>query len=235
VRIGKLSNKMAKFAKIIHENNENFLIDKFISLFIEKLANIRKSRFSFVLTGGESPIKLYKKLAQNKKIVWRKIDFFIGDERFVNEHSMHSNIRMCKKYLLNKINISSKQIFNITINKKSVKENAQDYEKKIKKYFFKKKIVFDLILLGIGNDGHIASLFRNNINNKLNRNVSYVKRKDFSRITLTLKCINKSRSLFVWAPGRKKLNIVKKILSDQKFKYPVSFLKKKNNFLFYSH
>ena len=59
---------MAKFAKKIHENNEILLIKKFIRLFKYKLQDYKKRRFSFVLTGGDSPIKLYKYLARNKKI-----------------------------------------------------------------------------------------------------------------------------------------------------------------------
>jgi len=224
---------MAKFAKIIHQNNEIFLIKKFIRLFESKIRNKRKKRFSFVLTGGESPIKLYKHLAKNKNIAWKKIDFFIGDERYINENSKNSNIKMCKKYLLDKINISNNQIYKISTNKKSIKKSVEDYNIKINKYFSNNKVVFDLILLGIGKDGHIASLFKNNIKNKTNKIVNYVERKDFLRITLTLKCINNSKSIFLWAPGKEKAVIIKKILSDKKLKYPASYLKKKNNFLFH--
>ena len=224
---------MAKFAKIIHQNNENYLIKKFIRLFKAKIRNKGKRRFSFVLTGGRSPIKLYKHLAKSKNITWKKIDFFIGDERYVNETSKNSNIKMCNKYLLNKIKFSDDQIYKISTNKKSIKKSIIDYDQKIKKYFFNKKVVFDLILLGIGNDGHVASLFRNNINKKSNKNVFFVKRNDFSRVTLTLKCLNNSKSIFLWAPGKAKSNIVKKILLDQKFVYPASFLKEKNSFLFH--
>ena len=224
---------MAKFTKIIHQNNENFLIKKFIRFFRAKIKNRTKKRFSFVLTGGNSPIKLYKQLSKNKNINWKKIDFFIGDERYVNENSKNSNIRMCKKYLLNRIKISNNQIYKISTKNKSLKKTSIEYEKKIKKYFLNKKIVFDLILLGIGNDGHIASLFKKNINTRSNKNVGFVKRKDFFRITLTLKCLNNSRSMFVWAPGKLKSNIVKKILLDNEFKYPVSFLRRNNNFLFH--
>ena len=157
---------MAKFTKIIHENSENLLIKKFIRLFYKNLRKrlISNNRFSFVLTGGKSPIKLYKFLANCRHIPWKKIDFFIGDERYVKEDSKNSNINLCKKYLLNKIKISNHQIYKITTNKKSIKKDTQEYEKKIKKYFLNKKIAFDLILLGIGQDGHIASLFTNNIN-----------------------------------------------------------------------
>ena len=142
---------------------------------------------------------------------------------------------MCKKYLLKKIKISNKQIYKISTDKKSIKESLMDYELKIKKYFINRKIAFDLVLLGIGNDGHIASLFKKNINKKNNKNVISVKRKDFLRITLSLKCLNKSKLIYLWAPGKSKSIIIKKILSDKKFKYPASFLKQKNNFLFHSN
>ena len=101
---------MAKFAKIIHQNNENLLIKKFIRLFKAKIRSRGSKRFSFVLAGGKSPISLYRNLAKSKNIPWKKIDFFIGDERYVSEHSINSNIRMCKKYLLNKIGITDNQL-----------------------------------------------------------------------------------------------------------------------------
>ena len=228
---------MAKFSKIIRESNENLLISKFIHLFKAKVNKRLKSskRFSFVLTGGNSPIKLYKKLSKSKKIQWKKIDFFISDERYVNLDSKHSNINLCKKYLLDKIKVSKKQIFNIPTNSKSILQDTKDYEKKIKKYFNNKKIKFDLVLLGIGNDGHIASLFKNNIDLKNYKNVSFVKKKVFDRITLTINSINKSKLIFLWAPGKIKYKIIKKISSDYTKKYPASFLRKENNFLFYSN
>jgi len=226
---------MSKFSKIIHKNKENFLIKKFTALFKRKIEGKKKGRFSFVLTGGESPIKLYRYLAKDKSILWGKVDFFIGDERCVSENSKYSNINMCKKSLLNKIPISNKQIYKVSINKKNPKKISRDYEKKIKKYFSRKKASFDLVILGIGKDGHIASLFKDNIDKKNKKIVDFVKKKDFSRITLTLKCLNNSKNIFLWAPGKDKLNIVKKIISDKKLSYPASFLKVKNKLLFYSN
>ena len=144
-----------------------------------------------------------------------------------------SNINMCKKSLLNKIPITNKQIYKISINKKNHKKISKDYEKKIKKYFLNKKISFDLTLLGVGEDGHIASLFNKNIAIKTNKSVDFVKRKDFFRITLTLKSLNNSKSIFLWMPGTKKINIVEKILTDNKKKYPASHLLGKEKILFH--
>ena len=226
---------MAKFEKIIIENNENLLIKKFVGLFKQKIKNNKKNRFSFVLTGGESPIRLYQKLSKNKSINWKRIDFFIGDERYVKEKSKNSNIKMCRKYLLNKIKITNNQIYKISTDNKSLRESAEDYEKIIRKYFLNKKVSFNLILLGLGKDGHIASLFKKNINKKIHKNVDFLKRKGFSRITLTLKCLNNSKSIFLWAPGIKKIEIIEKILIDRKNKYPASFLREKEKFLFHCY
>jgi 6-phosphogluconolactonase len=228
---------MAKFSKIITESKENLLINKLIEKFRGQLSKKLKlsKRFSFVLAGGESPIKLYKKLNKTKGLKWAKVDFFIGDERYVNQNSNKSNIKLCKKYLLNKLKISSKQIFKIPTDGNSLKKDALMYENKIKKYFLKKKLSFDLILLGLGTDGHIASLFKKNINKKNKKIVDFIKRKDSSRITLTITCINKSKFIFLWAPSKKKKIIIKKVLLDKNLKYPVSYLRKKNTYLFNSY
>ena len=223
---------MAKYGKIIHKSNENLLIEKFITHFKYQVTGIRK-RFTFVLTGGDSPINLYRKLSSQKDIPWNKIDFFISDERYVNKNSKFSNINICKKNLLDKINVSKKQIYSVSTNNKSVIKDTIIYEKKIKRYFNNKKVIFDLSLIGMGLDGHIAGLFKENIINKSKNNVGYVKRKDFIRIGLTLKCINNSKKIFLWAPKKEQLKTVKKILQDKKFKYPASFLLKKNSYLFY--
>ncbi len=226
---------MAKFTQKIAENSENYLIKKFINQFKRKIKNKGRERFSFVLTGGKSPIKLYKNLAKEKNIPWRNIDFFFGDERCVNKNSKDSNINMCKKNLLKKIPILSSQIYEINIKDTKLKNIAREYEKKIKKYFNGKKICFDLTLLGVGNDGHIASLFKNNINKTNKKYVDFVIRKDFKRITLTIKCINNSKNIFLWAPGQSKKEIIKNIIKDKTLASPVSYLKSKNNFLFHSN
>ena len=141
------------------ENTEKALIDSFIRQLIILAKKKRKlnKRFSFVLTGGKSPIHLYKKLSK-AEIDWSNVDFFWGDERFVSKKSIYSNYNLAKKYFLKNIKINKKQVFSVNT-EKNYNKSCKDYKKKIIKYFNYKKISFDLILLGMGEDGHIASIF----------------------------------------------------------------------------
>ena len=222
---------MPKLKKIIKKNSEKHLINEFISFFkdLSKKKTKLNKRFSFVLTGGTSPINLYKSLSK-AEIDWKNIDLFWGDERFVSSKSTNSNYNLVKKYFLNKINIKNKNIYKINTNKEDVSSSADDYENKIKSYFKNKKISFDLILLGMGLDGHVASLFPNNIKlNKL-KIVSTVIRKDFKRITLNIKTINNSKKIVLWLNIKKTSTIYQKIKKEKKI--PVNYLNKKKLTIF---
>ena len=78
---------LIKIMKIINKKNEKSLIDEFVANFKKDILKKNKAeRFSFVLTGGKSPIKLYEKLS-SENINWDQIDFFWGDERYVSHNS----------------------------------------------------------------------------------------------------------------------------------------------------
>ena len=222
---------MAKFKKKITKNSEKLLIKAFIKEFKHIVLQKKKlnERLSFVLTGGSSPLNLYKQLSK-VKINWTLIDLFWGDERFVSKKSNNSNFKLVHKYLIKKIKINKKNIYAINTSKKNINLSTIDYERRIKHYFNNKKITFDLILLGMGLDGHIASIFPNNINPKNNKIVSHVVKKDFKRITLNLKIINKAKNIFLWLNNRNKSNIYKKNINKKKI--PVNFLNKKNMKIF---
>ena len=126
--------------KIINKKSEKSLIDQFISNLKKDFLRKKKQnkRFSFVLTGGESPRKLYKKLSKID-IDWNNIDLFWGDERYVSHQSKNSNYRLVFNEFIKKIKLDKKNIFPIKTNESISKASAQ-YSSTITKYFKYKKI-----------------------------------------------------------------------------------------------
>ena len=217
---------MRKFPEIIKKRTENQLIKSFIDHFEKAISrsNQKNKRFSFVLTGGNSPKKLYRKLSYSIKN-WKNVDFFWGDERIVSKRSRNSNYNLVNRLLFKNNKIGKKQIFSINTNLKDISLIARNYENNIKDYFKNNLKSFDLIILGMGNDGHIASIF---FNDKKIRNKSLVRgiiRKDFFRVTLGIDLINKSKRIWLWLPSRKKTNIYNKFKNKKDI--PVSLLNKK--------
>ena len=214
--------------KIIIKNNERELIKEFIiniKKIILKKTN-KKKRFSFVVTGGSSPINLYKDLGKSK-IKWSKIDFFWSDERMIKNSSKDSNLFYFNKYIFKKNNINKNQIFAIDYIKGRPNISNNIYKKKIKSYFKNKKAIFDLVLLGMGNDGHIASIFsKKQIHSKNKEVSSYVRKGDFHRVTLNLKTINDSKNIFLWLPNEEKSLIYSLIRKNKKNNAAVNYLKK---------
>ena len=219
--------------RFIRKSKENLLIKTFIKDFknIAKKRERTNKRFSFVLTGGNSPIKLYKALAK-ENIEWKNIDFFWGDERLVSKKSKYSNFNLANTNILKKIEVDKKQLYSMDINRSSVLITSKKYSSKIKRYFKNKKIKFDVILLGMGNDGHIASIFQNDLNLKSNKITRPVLREDFKRITLNIKIINNAKNIYLWLNSKKKFGIYKKLILRKKSRTPVSFLNKKKLFVF---
>ena len=230
-RINNYINNMAKNYKIIKKNSQKQLIDYFIREFhkINRIKEKKGERLSFVLTGGKSPIKLYRSLSKSKTN-WENVDFFWGDERYVSKNSQHSNYKLAKKNILDNLKIDKKQLFSVNTVKPNLISSSKDYEKKIKKYFFRKKLKFDIILLGLGEDGHIASIFPGEIDkNNINVTKSVI-RDDFERISLTLKTINNAKKIFLWLPTKKISRIFYDSFNNKK--KPVSYINKRKIFVF---
>ena len=217
--------------KIINKKSEKSLIDQFISNLKKDFLRKKKQnkRFSFVLTGGESPRKLYKKLSKID-IDWNNIDLFWGDERYVSNRSKDSNYRLAFNEFIKKIKLNKKNIFPIKKNK-SISKASAEYSSTITKYFKYKKISFDYCLLGMGNDGHIASIFPNSENLYKKFITKPIIRKDFKRITLGLNVINNSKKILLWLNNKSKSNIYLKLKKKGK-KIPVNNLNKRNTVIY---
>jgi 6-phosphogluconolactonase len=197
----------------------------------------KKGRFNLALSGGKTPLGLYKLLGKKTytgKINFNKTHFFWVDERFVPSSSNESNFGMFCNILKCKNKLSSKNLHNINTDFKNSTLSASNYENNLKKYFGNKKIPqFDLIILGIGSEGHIASLFPNSENLKETKKwvlPIYVKKERIKkRITLTMPVLNNAKNILFLVSGKTKKNILNKILSLKKSTsaYPVTLIKSK--------
>ena len=161
---------------------------------------------------------------------WQNIDLFWGDERYVSQKSKHSNYKLAYDNLIKKIKISKKNIFQIETNK-AISNSSKNYSNKIKKYFTNKTKSFDYFLLGMGVDGHVASIFPHSseINEKFI--AKQVLRKDFLRISLSLNIINNSKKIILWLNN----NLKSKKYSQLRLlgkKIPVNNLDKKKMLIF---
>jgi 6-phosphogluconolactonase len=182
-----------------------------------------KGRFVVALSGGNTPRRLFQLLATvtfSRNIDWEKVFLFWSDERFVAHTDADSNYRMAKENLLDHIPVPGKNIFPVPV-EGTAKECAARYESSIRKFFKKEKIVFDWLLLGIGEDGHTASLFPGNAvlqeKKKLIREV-WAEHKQSWRVSFTLPLINKAANVVCLVSGKEKADIVSAIINRIKIK-----------------
>lgn len=205
------------------EEINNYLLDQWITLSEKYIAE--KGFFTAALSGGKSPKSFYDILFNSKKnIQWEKIFIFLVDERYVEINHQDSNSGMIKTIIKNKpIN------FFVISTEDNINKSTNDYEKTIQNFFKSRKTnnySFDFILLGIGADGHTASLFPGtnsiNINNKLMTNVTIEGIKN-SRISMTFKLLNNVKNVFFLATGDDKALILKEIFKENK-KYPANYI-----------
>jgi len=178
----------------------------------------REGRFNFALSGGSSPKKLYELLASatyKNKVDWKNVFFFFGDERNVPKDSAESNYLMVKTALFDPLKIGTNNIFSINTSL-SPKDAAIDYEEKIKRHL-EGSYRFDLILLGLGDNSHTASLFPHttvlNETTALVKEV-YVEEVKMDRITFTAKLINRADTIVFLVYGAGKAEAIRHILKD---------------------
>jgi 6-phosphogluconolactonase len=123
-----------------------------------------QGRFAVALSGGSTPKGMFALLAGEKfsSLPWPKIYFFWGDERYVPPQHPESNYRMANEALLSKVPVSQENVFRVRTEENDASAAALDYEQTLKRFFKLRDGEaprFDLIFLGMGPDGHTASLF----------------------------------------------------------------------------
>jgi 6-phosphogluconolactonase len=177
-----------------------------------------RGKFSVALSGGSSPKKLYELLASayHDKVEWNKVYFFFGDERNVPQTDKDSNYLMAKKALFDALQINAANIFPVDTSLEP-KEAAKKYEEEIETFFNDGELSFDLILLGLGDNSHTASLFP--FTPVLHDRTPGVKEvfledQQIYRITLNAPLINEAQHIAFLVYGAPKAIAVHHVLED---------------------
>jgi len=182
----------------------------------------QKQYFCLVLSGGSTPKRLFKILAEDpyqNKLPWDRIHFFWGDERCVPPDHPDSNYRMAREAFLNSLKISEAHIHRLNGEASDLNASALEYEEKMRDHFSIKENGapprFDLILLGMGADGHTASLFPYTpALEKTERWVvaNPVEKLGTTRLTLTPLIINQAAWVIFLISGSDKAPILSEVL-----------------------
>jgi len=191
-----------------------------------------KDKFTVVLTGGSSPAGIYKLLASDaykNKIDWSKVFVFWGDERWVPLSDDLSNAKMSYASLLSHVPVPKENIFEMYKDGVTPEDYAVSYEQSIRKVLGDEG-KFDLILLGMGDDGHTASLFPGQeVLQEQTKWVDayYLEPQKMHRITLTAPLINKAEKIVVVAFGEKKAHALKEVTTGNynPETYPMQLIK----------
>ena len=177
--------------------------------------------FTLVLSGGETPKNLFKKLASEyfkEKINWKRIQIFWGDERVVPFTDDRNNAKMAYDILIDHIDIPASQVHVMRTDIEPVFA-AIEYEKILHIFFDNIRKSFDLVLLGMGDDGHTLSLFPHSaIIDEKNENwvnAAYNDAQQMYRITLMPVIVNNASNIVFMIDGKKKSSVLKKVIEGK--------------------
>lgn len=196
------------------EETIQYCIDQFIEIADSNIKD--HGYFAVALSGGSTPKSIYEGLASpenSKRVDWSKVLLFWSDERSVPPTDADSNYHMAMQAGFSKLPLKPENIFRMKA-ENEIEKHAQEYE-----HLIKTKIplqVFDAVLLGMGEDGHTASLFPHTKGLKIEDRLAignFVPQKNTWRMTLTYPCINSAKNILIYVLGKDKEEMVKRVLS----------------------
>ena len=186
------------------------------------VAVAQKDFFTVALSGGSTPKSLYQLLADEPfrgQVSWANTHFYWSDERHVPPDHPDSNYRMAHEAMLSRVPVPESNVHRVRSENPSAQEAADEYEKILVPRL-------DLILLGLGTDGHTASIFPGSeVLHETKRLVAapWVEKLNAYRITMTLPLLNNGASVLFLVSGVEKAAIVKEVLEGPK-KYPAQYV-----------
>jgi 6-phosphogluconolactonase len=192
---------------------------------IERNLSQSFSRLAVCLAGGSTPERLYRTLASEpfrSALPWDRIHWFWGDDRFVPQSDPRSNAGMTRRSLLNRVPVRQEMIHAIPTDLESTAEAARVYESELQRFYGAARIdparpLFDIVLMGMGRDGHTASLFPDHV--QLNEQRWAVEVLDpaiepfVSRVTLTFPVLAATREMLFLISGESKRDTVGRVLA----------------------
>jgi len=203
-------------------SDSDALSSAFAGMLVRDIDRIAPDQYySIALSGGSTPLQLFRNLSENfsEKIDWERLLIFWGDERCVPPESDESNYKMAYEYLLQNVPIPETNIFRIR-GEEDPKTEARLYSDLVRANisFFNEIPQFDLILLGLGNDGHTASVFPDNIRLFDSYSLFDVSVKPDTkqvRITATGRLINNALKVLFLVTGKEKAEMVAQIIEKK--------------------
>ena len=190
-------------------------------------------RFTVALSGGSTPKAMFQALAEKPfadSLPWRSIHFFWGDERCVPPDHAESNYRMANEALLSKVPVPRENIFRVPAEDEDHKRAAANYSEALRTFFAAERPSLDLVFLGMGADGHTASLFPGTTALCVNDRIAaanYVDKLQSWRITLTADSINMARNVIFLVAGADKAPALKEVIEGPRNpeQYPSQLIK----------
>lgn len=192
------------------------------------------AQYFLALAGGNTPRTLYRLLADRyiHNISWAKVQLFWGDERYVSIEDSRNNFHMARETLLDHVPIPSEHIHPMQTDYSDPNDAARAYELTLRNYFHSQWPRFNLVILGMGSDGHTASLFPRSVTLDEKRWVipSRAPIEPTQRLTLTLPVLSNAEQVFFIVTGADKAEVLKKVLARDTdvFSYPAAGVLQKN-------
>ncbi len=216
--------------KIIIKDGPILLAEQAADIFVAsaKRSIDQRGRFAAILSGGSTPRQMHRLLAEEpyfSKITWKKTHIFWADERCVPENDPQSNYGAAQEDFLNRVPIPEMQV-HFMPGRSVPEKGARNYRKTLMDFFNIKDDafpVFDLIFLGMGTDGHTASLFPGQSSlEEREKTIVAVKGGDpnVARLTMTLPVINHASQIVFLISGKEKAQLLKTIFEDKTMRLP---------------
>lgn len=225
-----------------YETMSRAATEQFISNAKEVFA--KPGPFSVALAGGSTPRRLYELLTgpYRNQIQWQRIHLFWGDERYVPPSASESNYRTAYDAFIQHVPIPPDYVHRIPTDGESPEEDAAAYESTLRQFFDKRggDHTFDLVMLGIGEDGHTASLFPENAPFEGDATGPWVQAVEApprhpcqQRITLTPSIINNARDVLFLASGAAKQDALRSVLDDPDSPLPAAQIRSQRNLFWF--